>query len=106
LDNIREFLAAEIDDTDTLVEDLTEEIDITDVVEDDFEFNNMFEDLPISNLSSGTAPLIVNMLEYAVDGFQVLELENIFHYISGLDSIDGSGFMEREFDINIILRSL
>lgn len=106
LENLREVLATEFDDSDTDLEDLTEDFDASDIAEDDPDALTSPEGTPMGDLGTGTPSLLINLLDYSTDSFQVLELTNIFHYLFGLDSVDGAGFIEREFDINLILRSL
>ncbi len=106
LENLREILATEFDDSDTDLEDLTEDFDASDIAEDDPDVLTSVEGTPLGDLGTGTPSLLVNLLDYSTDSFQVLELTNVFHYLFGLDSVDGAGFIEREFDINLIIRSL
>lgn len=99
------MLATELDDNELDIETMTEEYEPSDIAEDDPDIVN-FEGIPMGDLTSGSPSLLIRLVDYASDSFQVLELENIFHYLAGLDSVDGAGLIEREFDINLIVRSL
>lgn len=99
-------MATEFDDSDTDLEDLTEDFDASDVAEDDPDILTSPEGTPMGDLGTGAPSLLINLLDYSTDSFQVLELTNVFHYLFGLDSVDGAGLIEREFDINLIIRSL